>query len=182
MLAGGAGGSVDTLGIALTLGSTVLYAVYVTLADTVTDRLDPMTFGALLSTGAGIAVTLGSAVSGRLHPGALADGAVLTGVVLMATISTVLAVGAFFAGMRRIGASGASIVAGIEPVFTVALAAGLLGETLTGLQVVGGAIVLSAILLVRRGPAPDTDSLPGDGPSALPAAAAPARALSLGPA
>jgi drug/metabolite transporter (DMT)-like permease len=179
VLAGGAGGSMDTLGIALTLGSTVLYAVYVTLADTVTDSLDPISFGALLSSGAGIAVAIGGAVSGRLHPAALADGAVLTDVLLMATISTVLAVTAFFAGMRRIGASGASIIAGIEPVFTVVLAAALLGETLTGLQVAGGLIVLSAIFLVR-GPA--ADSLPGDGPSAVPAPAAPARALSLGPA
>ncbi|MCW3014230.1 MAG: protein of unknown function transrane [Solirubrobacterales bacterium] len=179
VLAGGAGGSVDAVGVALTLGSTVLYAVYVTLADTVTDHLDPITFGALLCTGAGIAITVGGGASGRLHPAALGDGTVLTDVVLMATISTVLAVAAFFAGMRRIGASGASIVAGIEPVFTVLLAAALLGESLTGVQAVGGLIVLSAVFLVR---APAADSLPGDGPSARPAPAAPARALTLEPA
>lgn len=179
VLAGGAGGSMSTLGIVLTLVSTLLYAVYVTLADTVTTRLDPITFGALLCTGAAITITLGGAASGRLRPTALADTAVVTDVVLMATISTVLAVAAFFAGMRRIGASGASIVAGIEPVFTVVLAAILLGETLTAVQLVGGAIVLSAVLLVR---APPADSLPGDGAAALPAPAAPARALTLEPA
>lgn len=179
VLAGGAGGSMSTVGIVLTLASTLLYAAYVMLADTVTARLDPITFGALLCTGVAITITLGGAASGRLHPTALVDTAVLTDVVLMATISTVLAVTAFFAGMRRIGASGASIVSGIEPVFTVVLAAILLGETLTAVQAVGGVIVLSAVLMVR---APAVDSLPADGAAALPAPAAPARALALEPA
>ncbi len=90
--------------------------------------------------------------------------------------------------MRRIGASGASIIAGIEPFFTVLLAAALLGETLTPTQSFGGLVVLGAIFLVRspRATEPSGEvvpvSLPGDGASALPAPAAPARALALEPA
>jgi drug/metabolite transporter (DMT)-like permease len=185
VLSAGAGGQMDSVGLALTVVSTVLYAGYVTMADTVSGRLDPLVFGGLLSAGAGTALAVGGAITGRLHAAEYADPAVLTNVVLMATVSTVLAVAAFFAGMRRIGATGASTVASVEPLFTVALAAGFLGETLTPVQLLGGAVVLAGILLVKA-PAPEPcdgpDTLPCDGPSARPAAAAPARALTLEPA
>jgi drug/metabolite transporter (DMT)-like permease len=182
VLSAGAGGQMDSVGLALTVVSTVLYAGYVTLADTVSGRLDPLVFGGLLSAGAGTALAVGGAVTGRLHAAEYADPAVLTNVVLMATVSTVFAVAAFFAGMRRIGATGASTVASVEPLFTVALAAGFLGETLTPVQVLGGAVVLVGILLVKAPAREGPDTLPCDGPSARPAAAAPARALALEPA
>ncbi|MCW2958555.1 MAG: family transporter [Solirubrobacterales bacterium] len=180
VLAGDAAGALDGAGIALALGSTLGYALYVTLADGVADSLDPITFGALLCTGAGLTLAVGGAATGRLDPAGLGDPTVLADVILMATVSTVLAVTAFFAGMRRIGASGASIIAGIEPFFTVLLAAALLGETLTPTQVLGGLVVLSAVFLVRT--PKGGVSLPGDGPSPCPAPAAPARPLALEPA
>jgi drug/metabolite transporter (DMT)-like permease len=205
VLSAGVGGHIDAVGLGLTLASTLLYATYVTLADTVADTLDPLTFGGLLCAGAGLTLTFGGAATGRLHPGAYADPAVLTDVVLMATVSTVLAVTAFFAGMRRIGPTGASTVASVEPVFTVGLAAAFLGETLTSVQALGGLVVLGGVLLVRGTPSPRGSrvlggsppvarnaplatgasvrgSLGGDGAPALPAPAAPARALALEPA
>lgn len=205
VLSAGAGGHVDPVGLGLTLLSTLLYATYVTVADGVAGRLDPLAFGGLLSAGAGLTLTLGGAATGRLHPAAYADPAVLTDVALMASVSTVLAVAAFFAGLRRIGATGASTVASVEPVFTVALAAAFLGETLTSVQVLGGLVVLGGVLLVRATPSPRGSgvlgssspaardaplatgavlrgSLGGDGAPALPAPVAPARALALEPA
>lgn len=182
VLAGGASGALDPIGVALAVGSTVLYATYVVLADGVGDGLDPVAFGALLSTGAATTLLLGGTLTGRLHPAALGGGPILADVVLMATVSTVLAVTAFFAGMRRIGASGASIVAGIEPFFTVMLAAGLLGETLTPAQAAGGLVVLSAVFLVRGPSADDGVSLAGDGARPCPAPAAATRPLALEPA
>lgn len=186
VLAAGAGGQLDATGLLLTLTSTVLYSLYVIGADSVSGTLDPVAFGALLSTGAGVALTLAGTATGRLHPAALAEPSIALDVILMASVSTVLAVTAFFAGMGRIGATGASTVASVEPVFTVALAAVFLGETLTPVQALGGLIVLSGILLVQAperasGPA-DPDSLPWDGAPARPAPAAPARALALEPA
>lgn len=188
VLSAGAGGQMDATGLLLTVLSTVLYAGYVTLADTVSGRLDPLVFGGLLSAGAGIALALAGTATGRLHAHEYADPAVLENVVLLATVSTVLAVAAFFAGMRRIGATGASTVASVEPLFTVALAAAFLGEQLTPVQMLGGLVVLAGILLVRApaavpsDPWDGPDTLPGDGPSARPAAPAPARALALEPA
>lgn len=180
VLATGVRGHLDGVGLALAVTSTVLYAIYVTMADGVARRLDdPLAFGGLLSAGAFATLLMGGTLAGRIHPAAYADGAVAGHIALMATVSTVLAVAAFVAGMRRIGATGASVVASVEPLFTVALAAVLLGETLGPVQLLGGVVLLTGILLVQ---APEPDTLAGDGPPARPAAPAPARALALEPA
>jgi drug/metabolite transporter (DMT)-like permease len=58
----------------------------------------------------------------------------------------------YFRGIRTVGASRATAFSNLQPVFGVAFAMLLLGETLSILQVVGGAVVLAGILLGRRVP------------------------------
>jgi drug/metabolite transporter (DMT)-like permease len=72
--------------------------------------------------------------------------------VLMALVSTVVAVSAFFAGLRRVGPSEAAILSTFEPVVTVALAYAALGERLTAAQLAGGALVLAAVILLQLRP------------------------------
>ena len=71
----------------------------------------------------------------------------------LALVCTVVAVYLFLVGVKRIGPSQASIISTVEPVGTAILGALLLGESLSGLQVAGGALVLGAVLLLsfRRG-------------------------------
>ena len=64
-------------------------------------------------------------------------------------VSTVLAVLAFFAGLKRTGASTASILSTFEPVVSTALAALVLGEVLTPIQLLGAVLVLSAAVIVQ---------------------------------
>ena len=52
-------------------------------------------------------------------------------------------------GVRWVLVSVASVVATLEPVIAGALAYLLLGERLTLLQIVGGAAIISAVLLLR---------------------------------
>jgi drug/metabolite transporter (DMT)-like permease len=59
-------------------------------------------------------------------------------------IFTVIAMLTFFAGLKRVGPSVASILSTMEPVVTVALAWLILGETLEPVQLLGGALVLAA--------------------------------------
>jgi drug/metabolite transporter (DMT)-like permease len=64
---------------------------------------------------------------------------------------TTLAVLGFLAGTRRIGAARASILSTVEPVYTVVMAAILLGEVLTPIQAVGGALVVCSVILAESG-------------------------------
>jgi drug/metabolite transporter (DMT)-like permease len=69
--------------------------------------------------------------------------------VLIALVSTVVAVSAFFAGLRRVGPSEAAILSTFEPPVTVALAFLVLGERLTPVQLAGGALVLAAVIVLQ---------------------------------
>lgn len=70
-------------------------------------------------------------------------------------------------GMRRLGATGAAVVMMIEPFIAAAYAFLLLGEALGPLQVVGGAMVVGAGMLLQR------DARPGPRASRAGGAAAP---------
>jgi drug/metabolite transporter (DMT)-like permease len=60
----------------------------------------------------------------------------------------VAAISLFFAGLRRVGSTTASILATVEPLATVLLAFLVFGETLGPVQVVGGAFVLTAVVVL----------------------------------
>lgn len=66
-------------------------------------------------------------------------------------VATALAMQSFYAGARRIGAAQASLVSTVEPVYTISLAALLLGETLTPIQIFGGIMVLLGVLIAQTG-------------------------------
>jgi len=54
----------------------------------------------------------------------------------------------FFAGLKRVGPTTASILSTVEPVVTVVLAFAVFGELLGTLQLLGGALVLAAVLVL----------------------------------
>ncbi len=64
-------------------------------------------------------------------------------------VSTAIALQAFYAGARRISAAQASLVSTVEPVYTIVLAAILLGDQLTPVQIVGGVLVISGVVVAQ---------------------------------
>jgi len=68
--------------------------------------------------------------------------------LLMAVVSTVLPIILTSEGIRRIGASHASIMASIGPVATIFLGAMFLGESVTAIQILGAALVLAGMLAI----------------------------------
>ncbi len=171
VLLGGGGGELHATGVLLGLGAGVTYSVYILVADGIVGRIDAWLFSALVTTGAAIAVTSAGVVNGSL---ALPDGSAWLWVVAIALVSTVLPVSTFLLGLERVGAPTASIVSTVEPLLTVSLAVVLLGETLGPAQVLGGALVIGAVIALQsrraeRGVSVALDEPPA--PAAHPAAA-----------
>ena len=86
-----------------------------------------------MSSGAAVALTVGSTLLGQLHPAEVT----LAGwgwLACLAVVSTVGAISFFFAGLKRVGPTSASILATVEPLVTVLLAFLVFGETLGPLQ------------------------------------------------
>ena len=70
--------------------------------------------------------------------------------VVLGVACTALAHTLFIASMRRISAHSASVVAALEPVYGIALAALLLHEIPNGRTLAGGALIVAAALLASR--------------------------------
>ena len=161
VLAGAATGALDPLGTALGLAAAVIYATYILSSEGIAGRVSPLLLSALVCTGAAATLTLGGAAIGDLHPGNVSAAGFgwLAGI---AVISTVAAVGLFFAGLARVGPTSASILSTAEPVTTVVLAFLVFGEALSAVQLAGGALVLGGVFVLARRKG-DERSVEGEG-------------------
>ena len=144
VVAGAGTGALDPLGAALGLGAAVVYSAYILVSDGVVHRISPRLLSALICSGAAVSLTLGSSLLGELRPGEVTT-AGWGWLACLAVVSTVAAVSLFFAGLRRVGPTTASILATVEPVVTVVLAFVAFGETLGLVQLLGGALVVAAV-------------------------------------
>jgi drug/metabolite transporter (DMT)-like permease len=148
VLAGAGAGAIDAIGAALALGAAVVYSTYILVSDGVSARVRPVLLSALVCTGAALSITASTAMLGELRPADV--GAAGWGWLgCLALVSTVVAVALFFAGLRRVGPTTASILATVEPLVTVLLAFAVFGETLGPLQLLGGGFVLAAVLALN---------------------------------
>jgi drug/metabolite transporter (DMT)-like permease len=148
VVAGAGAGALDPLGAALGLGAAVVYSTYILVSDGIVARVRPRVLSALVCTGAAASLTVGSALLGELRPGEV-TAAGWGWLACLAVVSTVASISLFFAGLRRVGPTTASILATVEPLVTVLLAFVVFGETLGVAQVVGGGLVLAAVLVLQ---------------------------------
>jgi drug/metabolite transporter, DME family len=166
VLAGADGGigRVDLLGIGLAFLGGLAQVFYVLAARHGFAHVPGPQAAALTMGGAAalylvIAAATG-ALGGLVAPAASVDALwpVLVAGVIGAGIPTV----AYITGIRRLGPSRASILAMLEPVIGVLLAAWLLAERPTLVQLLGGALILAAAVLLQlrpRGPIADHEAL-----------------------
>ncbi|MNM27773.1 putative DMT superfamily transporter inner membrane protein [compost metagenome] len=84
----------------------------------------------------------------------------------IALFSTAIAIAAFFAGVAQIGAAKASIISTFEPVITMAFGVTLLKESVSGTQLLGGAMVLTAVILLAQRSSPKQEAKPAAMPGA----------------
>ena len=114
-------------------------------------EVPPLLATALMMLGTWLVVAALAVASGeRVLPGQIPPAA-WPGLIGIAVFATAVAIQAFYAGVSRLGAARAALVSTLEPVFTVSLAVLLLGERLAPLQVLGGALVVAAVLLAQTG-------------------------------
>ena len=148
VLAGAAAGALDPLGTALGLTAALIYSAYILSSEGVAERIGPVVLSTLVCTGAAATLTLGGFAGGQLDLGGVSAAGYgwLAG---LAVVSTVGAVGLFFAGLQRVGPTAASILSTLEPVVTVGLAFAVFGESLGAAQLAGASLVLLGCVWCR---------------------------------
>ncbi len=146
-------GAIDGLGIGLAFLAALAQAFYVLAARHGFARIPPLESAALTMGGAALGYLLIAVVTGQLAGLAspLASSDALWPVLVAGFVGAAIPTLCFITGIRLLGAPRAAILATLEPVVGVALAAWLLNEQPRTLQLVGGALILVAAVLLQLG-------------------------------
>ena len=135
------------LGIYFAILAALIYAVYIMTGSRLPRDVGSTASTAVVTTSAAVVYGAVAAVHGvRLPSGAGG----WTAVLAIAVLGTVVAIAFFLAGLSRLGPVRASTYSTLEPAFTLVLAAILLGEEVTVLRAVGGALILAAVVVLTR--------------------------------
>ena len=135
------------LGIVLGLGCALIYSCYILAGSRIPAAIRPTTSTAVITSAAALVYAGVALVRGLRLPASAGGWAAVAGVAL---VSTVMAILFFFEGMERVGPVRASVYSTVEPLFTLFLAALLLGERITATRLAGGALILAAVILLAR--------------------------------
>ena len=134
-------------GVLSVLGAAVIYSCYIIIGNRILKNLDPLVTSLFVCGSAGLAFLCYGIAAGEL----VLDLSPLGwfSILGIAVFPTLFGVIGFFAGLRLIGATNASIISMLEPLITVLLCALLLGERISPLQGVGGAVLLAGAVILQ---------------------------------
>jgi drug/metabolite transporter (DMT)-like permease len=134
-------------GVLLALSAAGIYSVYIVVGTQVMKQGSAIQSSAVIFASAGAMFGLLTAAGGPHWPHSASGWFTILLIVL---IPTLVAVVAFLAGLARIGPTNAAMLSTLEPVVTVLLAAWLLGEHLKAISLLGGGLILAAVLILTR--------------------------------
>jgi drug/metabolite transporter (DMT)-like permease len=145
-------------GILLAISAAAIYSVYIIVGTGVLQRVNAIQSSTVIFASAGAVYATLAIINGPHLPRTISGWSIVAAIVLVATVIPVVT---FLAGLRRIGPTNASLLSTLEPVVTVLLAALLFDEVLQPAALIGGALILLAVLLLARGelraPAPPSN-------------------------
>ena len=139
--------SLNTFGVFLALGIALLYALYLPALHRAQEGISPAISSFYLISGVLLAfLVIGSLTRTLQMPGTIETWRY---VVIMSLFSTVIAFATLVAGLRVLGPVRTSIVATIEPFFTLLLGGIFLGDKITASTIAGGVLIASAVILLQ---------------------------------
>jgi len=135
------------IGALMAIAAALIYSVYIIVGAGVMKRVSPVQSSTVIFASAGAVYGLFALFNGTHFPVTNPGWLVVAGIIF---ISTVIPVTAFLAGLERIGPTNAAMLSTIEPIVTVFLAAWLFGEVLQPLVLIGGGLILAAVVILTR--------------------------------
>lgn len=144
------GTSFDNLnmrGVLFALGGAVAYSCYILVGNRVVKEVPSLVASTVVCSSAAPVFLIWGLAGGTLTLHLSLQGwLAIVGITLL---STVIAILTFFAGMNRVGPTHASIISTLEPLITVILSYLIFSESLQGLQLVGGLLILASIIILQ---------------------------------
>lgn len=152
VMVGAPAGGVHPAGVALSLASALLYAIYIPVIGHYADVHGGLAASTYAAAGAGIAFVLAGLLAAGFTAGLMLPPTLpaWAAVGWLAAFSTAIGFLAFLEGLAVLGPVRSAIVATLEPFITATLGALLLRQPLTAGVLLGGACVAAAVLLLQR--------------------------------
>lgn len=137
----------ELTGVLLAISAAVIYSAYIIVGTDVMKHVSALQSSTVIFASAGAVYGILTAVNGAHFPTNNSGWLAMIGIVLIATVIPVVT---FLAGLERVGPTNAAMLSTLEPVVTVLLAAWLFQERLTTVALLGGGLILFAVLLLTR--------------------------------
>jgi drug/metabolite transporter (DMT)-like permease len=135
------------IGAILAITAALVYSIYIIIGSDVTRHVSAIQSSTVIFASAGLVYGTLTVANGATFPQTNSGWLAILGIVF---ISTVIPVATFLAGLERVGPTNAAMLSTIEPVVTVLLAAWLFGDQLQPIVLVGGVLILLAVLILTR--------------------------------
>jgi drug/metabolite transporter (DMT)-like permease len=135
------------IGALMAIAAALIYSVYIIVGTNVMKHVSAVQSSAIIFASAGMVYGMLTFANGAHLPASNSGWLAMLGMVIF---STIIPVATFLAGLERIGPTNAAMLSILEPVVTVLLAAWLFGEKLMPIVMVGGGLILVAVVLLTR--------------------------------
>lgn len=147
------------IGALMAIFAALIYSIYIIVGTNVMKHVSAVQSSTVIFASAGIVFGALAFSRGAHFPATHAGWLAMLGIII---ISTIIPVVTFLAGLEGIGPTNAAMLSTLEPIVTVLLAAWLFGEKLQSIVLVGGGMILIAVLLLARAElGRDSNSQPG---------------------
>jgi drug/metabolite transporter (DMT)-like permease len=135
------------LGITLAFCSAVIYSLYIIFGSHLFKRVSVIQGSAVVLITSFIAYSGIVAWQGLVFPRTNLGWLCVVGMSLAGTLGIIT----FFSGVQRIGPANGATLSTAEPVTTVFLTGLILHESLTPMRLLGGVLILTAVIILARG-------------------------------
>lgn len=147
------------IGALMAISAALIYSIYIIVGTNVMKHVSAVQSSTVIFASAGIVFGVLAFSRGAHLPASNAGWLAMLGIIV---VSTIIPVVTFLAGLERIGPTNAAMLSTLEPIVTVLLAAWLFGEKLQSIVLLGGGLIIVAVLLLARAElGRDSNSQPG---------------------
>ncbi len=135
------------IGALMAIAAALIYSIYIIVGANVMKHVSAVQSSTVIFASAGAVYGLLTLLSGAHFPESNSGWLTMLGIIV---VSTIIPVVTFLAGLERVGPTNAAMLSTLEPVVTVLLAAWLFDDTLLPVVLIGGGLILVAVILLTR--------------------------------
>ncbi len=135
------------IGALMAITAALIYSIYIIVGTNVMKHVSAVQSSTIIFASAGMVYGILTFANGAHLPASNSGWFAMLGIIVLSTIIPVVT---FLAGLEIIGPTNAAMLSTLEPIVTVLLAAWLFGEKLLPIVMIGGGLILVAVLLLTR--------------------------------